>query len=548
MSKDLSSENCRTQDECIAADTIVFGKIYTVNSRRPWVEAVAIRGNKITAVGTHHEMECLRGEGTRTIDAGNRLVLPGLVDTHLHLGMEPSRSLYFGFRATSVDETLRAVKEQAKAKPEDNLLLAWALLSDGAENITKGQLDSVVADRPLMIFDGHDVFANSKALELANITCNTPDPDGGKIYRDPDTGELTGRLKEAAGRMAISCLAPNPTREVSLKAFHEAFVTANQMGLVRLHSVGWDTRNLELFEELRNQGRLTVRLLVATIAEPPALGLAYIERMEGLRQRYNDDWIDANAVKLFEDGLIETHTAAMLEPYADDGSKVSNLYWPADEFRRAVVEMNRRGFPVLVHATGDRSAKETLDAFEAARSINGRPETILRIEHAEQVQPVDVPRIAELKVMVSAHPLFLEANWGKQETCVGPDRMAQAYQWQSILTCRGRLVFGSDYPAYTMNPWEGIQTLVTRQQMPQQRLTVAQAIEGYTLGAAYAGGRSGTEGSLEVGKLADLIVVSQNIFEVEQHQIGKTEALLTMVGGDVVYNRSGKTGSESIFD
>lgn len=517
------------------ADVIVArGKLYTLNAKQPWAEAVAIRNGKIIAVGSNIDVEAYRGSRTQVIDAAGRMVLPGLVDTHCHLSMELHREFYCEFRAQTVAQVRQALRARLSAKPHDPVILGWALLTGEASRIGRRELDDLVGDRPVLIFDGHHVFANSKALEAAGITRDTPDPDGGEICRDAATGEPTGILREGAGRMALSRLTPKADRQHAAETYRKVFREANEFGLVRLHSAGFDIRRIGIFDELRRQGELTMRMLVATVASPPRLTPEQIESMEQARRLNHDDWIDAGLVKFFQDGLVEMHTGAMIEPYQDGVGVRGELLWGRREFTEAVVEMNRRGFIVLAHAVGDRSVREILDAYGVARRTNLNA-SILRIEHAEHVSHDDFSRFAALGVIASIHPLFAEAVWNEQEACVGPQKMRLAFPWHSVVSGGGRLAFGSDFPAYTLNPWEAMQALVTRGPMPQERITPAQAIEGYTLGAALAGGRQKNEGSLEVGKFADLIIVSQNIFEIEPREIGKITVLLTMVGGRIVH-------------
>lgn len=517
-------------------DTVVMsGKIYTLNRHQPWAEALAIKQGKIVAVGTNSEIESLREPHTEVIDAAGDLVLPGFTDTHLHLRLEPSRALYCEFIANTIEEAQAALRARAHAKPNEAVILGWALLAEQAAATGRVELDAAISDRPVLIYDGHRAYANSKALELAGIDRNTPDPDGGIIRRDSSSGEPTGVLEEAAGRMALARLAPEPTHEMSLDGYRRAFCTASELGLVRLHSAGRDSENIELFHELRERGELSVRLLISTVVDPPALTPQDIDAIESARQRFGDEWIDANAVKFFQDGLVETHTAAMLEPYEDLSTLSGDTHWSFAPFRKAVIEMNRRGFHILVHATGDRSTREILDAYQAARELNGQGTSVLRIEHAEHVSDEDVTRFARLGVIASMHPLFPASVWHAQACCIGSERMRLAYPWRSIAGAGGRVVFGSDFPAYSLNPWSALQELVAGHPRPEQRISVADAIAGYTLGAAYAGGREATEGSLEVGKLADMIILSENLFEVSPASLGQTQVRLTMVGGHVTH-------------
>jgi len=514
---------------------VVSGRIYTLNPHQPWAEAIAIKNDRIVAIGSNSDIERLRQPHTEMIDAAGDLVLPGLTDTHLHLRLEPSRALYCEFVANTIEEAQAALRARVGEKPGEAVILGWALLAEQAAAMSRVELDAVIADRPVLIYDGHRAYANSKALEVAGIDRNAPDPDGGVIRRDSPSGEPTGVLEEAAGRMALARVAPEPTHEMALQGYRRAFRTASELGLVRLHSAGRDSENIHLFDELRRRDELGVRLLISTVIDPPALTPLDIESIECARRQFRDEWIDANAVKFFQDGLVETHTAAMLEPYEDVRTVCGDTQWSFEPFRKAVIEMNRRGFHILVHATGDRSTREILDAFQAAREANGPGTSVLRIEHAEHVSDEDLFRFARLQVMASMHPLFPASVWHAQECCIGSERMRLAYAWRSIARAGARVVFGSDFPAYPLNPWLALQELVAGHPVPEQRISVAEAIAGYTLGAAYAGGREASEGSLEVGKLADMVILSQNLFEVDPASLGQTQVRLTMVGGRVMH-------------
>jgi predicted amidohydrolase YtcJ len=519
-----------------AADSIVLGgKIYTVNPQQPWAQAVAVRQGKIVAVGSEADIHALRGPRTEVIEVDGHMVLPGFTDTHLHLRLEPSRSLYCEFVASTIAEAQQALRARVREKPNDPVVLGWALLAEHAAATGRADLDRAVPDRPVLIYDGHRSYANSKALQAAGITRDTPDPDGGVICRDPVTHEPTGVLEEAAGREALALLAPKPTHEMALEGYRRAFRTASEMGLVRLHSAGRDSDAIGVFDEMRRRGELPLRLLISTVIDPPSITPQDIDAIESTRERYNDEWIDANAVKFFQDGLVETHTAAMLEPYEDAANVTGETHWRTDAFRHAVVEMNRRGFHILAHATGDRSTREILDAYALARQANGKEHTVLRIEHAEHISDEDIARFARLGVIASMHPLFPVSVWGAQETCVGSHRMQLAFPWRSLARAGGRVAFGSDFPAYTLNPWEAIQALVAGHPRAEQRISIAEAISGYTIDAAYAGGREWTEGSLSIGKAADLMVVSQNLFDAPATSLAQTRVLLTMVGGRVVH-------------
>jgi predicted amidohydrolase YtcJ len=540
------------------ADTIVLhGRVYTENAGQPWAQAVAIRGAKVIAVGSDAEIEKLRGANTKIIDASGRLVLPGFVDSHIHF-LDGSLSLgrvnLEG--ATDAVDIQKKLRDYADKHPGDGWILGrgWNYAMFGSEALPhKKYLDEIFSNRPVFLegYDGHTYWANSKALALAGITRETPDPPNGAIVRDPKTGEATGALKEAAQEL-VAKIVPKPSRAEKLTALHAGIKWANEHGITRVHSAGGDFPELELYDELRRHGDLTLRFYIAYFLDPPSLRPQDLEAIENARKKYHDDWIDAGAVKFMVDGVVESHTAAMLEPYTDDPSIKGKLFWEPSNYKAAVAELDKRGLQLFTHAIGEYGVRTALDAYENAENLNHTRDRRPRIEHIETIAPADIPRFGKLGVIASMQPLhsYPDSNalnvWARN---VGPDRASRAWSWKSISDAGGRLTFGSDWPVVTLNPWEGVQTAVTRQTtdgkpadgfVPAQRLTVAQTIDGYTLGAAYAGRREKSEGSLEVGKLADLIIVSQNVFEIVPQKLADTKVLTTIVGGQVVYQADAK--------
>jgi predicted amidohydrolase YtcJ len=538
------------------ADTIiVHGKVYTVNAQKPWAEALAIRGDKIVAVGSNREIERFRGRGTRVIDARGHLVLPGFTDCHIHF---LSGSLALGQvnleGARTVAEIQQRVKDYAASHPGRGWILGrgWTYPVFGQAALPhKKFLDEILPDRPALLegFDGHTYWANSRALAKAGITRDTPDPPNGQIVRDSETGEPTGALKEAASEL-IERVVPKPTRTEKLAALQQGLAEANRNGLVRVHSAGGDFEELGLYDELRGSGALTVRMYIAYFLNPPALKPETIETIEEARRRFNDEWLSAGAVKTMLDGVVESHTAAMLAPYADDRGVSGKMFWEADKYKQSVAELNRRGFQIFTHAIGDAAVRLALDAYEQAPQANGSRDSRPRIEHIETISSADISRFGRLGVIASFQPLHAYPDedtlnvWVRN---VGPERETRAFAWRSVASGGGRLAFGSDWPVVTLNPWAGVQNAVTRQDVqglppggwvPEQRLRMAEAIEAYTLGAAIAGRREKTEGSIEPGKLADLVIVSQNLFEIDPYAVRRTTVLLTMVGGKTVYQAS----------
>ena len=537
---------------------VVHGRVYTENPKQPWAQAVAIRHGKITVVGDDPEIERRRGMGTKVINAGGKLVLPGFVDCHIHF-MDGSLSLgrvnLEGAKDPS--EIQKRLRQYAVEHPGDDWILGrgWNYAMFGPEALPhKKYLDEVFPNRPVFLegYDEHTYWVNSKALMLAGITRDTPDPPNGTIVRDPQTGEATGALKESAQDL-VAKIIPKPSRAEKLLALRAGMRWANQHGITRVHSAGQDFEDLDLFDEMRRRGDLSVRLYIAYFLNPPELRPQDLQAIEHARKKFHDDWIDAEAVKFMVDGVVESHTAAMLEPYSDDPSLKGKLFWEPSKYKAAVVELDKHGLQLFTHAIGDYAVRTALDAYENAETQNHKKgDRRPRIEHIETIAQSDIPRFGKLGVIASMQPLhaYPDSNtldvWARN---AGPDRASRAWAWKSIADAGGRLAFGSDWPVVTLNPWEGMQTAVTRQTsdgkpaagfVPEQRLTVAQVVEGYTLGAAFAGRREKSEGSLEVDKLADLIVVSQNIFDINPHNIGVTKVVTTIVGGHLVYQADTK--------
>jgi predicted amidohydrolase YtcJ len=535
---------------------VTNARVYTVNAKQPWAEGVAIAGDKILAIGSSEKINLFRDKNTEVIDAHGHLVLPGLTDSHFHL-IEGSRTLtqvdLNG--TTSIAEVQKRVKEFAAAHPDAAWIAGrgWSYdLFGEAALPDKKFLDDVIPDRPIYLvgFDGHTSWVNSKALSAAGITRDTPDPPNGWIVRDAK-GEPTGALKEDADDLVGSRV--QSTHDESLAALRLGLREANRAGLVRVICLGNsihrvdDGSNIELYEELLRNGELTVRLYVSTYAGPPTMTSKEIDAVLEAKRKYHGDWLAAGAVKFYLDGVIESHTAAMLAPYSDDPKQIGALRWNEGEYQRAVAELDKRGIQVFTHAIGDRAVRLALDAYEDAAKANGTHDMRHRIEHIETITAQDIPRFGKLGVIASYQPLHAEPNdetmniWARN---AGPDRASHGWTWQSVAKTGGRLAFGSDWPVVTLSPWYGVQNAVTRQTLegkpeggwlPQERVSLEQAIEGYTLGAAFSGHREATEGSLEEGKLADLIVLDQDLFKITPSEIHKTNVLLTMVGGKVVY-------------
>jgi len=535
---------------------VTNARVYTVDAKQPWAEAVALANDTILAVGSKDAIDSFRDVNTRVIDAHGKLVLPGFTDSHIHF-LEGSRVMtqvdLNG--TTSIAEVQKRVKEYAAAHPQAGWILgrgwSYEIFGDAALP-DKKYLDEVVPGRPVYLvgFDGHTSWVNSKALEMTGITRDTPNPPAGWIVKDAK-GEPTGALKEDADDIVGNQV--RSTHDEQLAALRLGLREANRVGLVRVHCLGnaqevvSDMQNIALYDELRRNGELTVRMYIAAYAGPPSFTAEQIAAVEKAKQQYHDEWISAGAVKFYLDGVIESHTAAMLTPYSDDPTQIGKMRWDEDQYKQAVAALDKRGLQVFTHAIGDRAVRLALDSYEQAAKTNGTRDMRHRIEHIETITTQDIPRFGKLGVIASYQPLHAEPNddtlkvWARN---AGPDRASRGWTWQSVAKSGGRMAFGSDWPVVTLNPWYGVQNAVTRQTIdgkpeggwiPNERISLEQAIDGYTMGAAFAGRREASEGSLEKGKLADLIVLDQDLFKIAPADIHKTNVLLTIVGGKIVY-------------
>ena len=540
------------------ADILIFrAKVYTLNPQSPWAQAVAIRHGKIVAVGSEEVVGKMRGIGTRVIDAGGKLVLPGFTDCHVHFyeGSEALGQVTLD-GLTTVAEIQDRLREYAARHPGDSWILGrgWNYAAFGETALPhKKYLDELFPSRPVFLegYDGHTAWVNSKALALAGLHKNTPDPVNGFIVHDPQTGEPTGALKEDADTV-VRKVIPKVEDADKLRNLRAGMKWANQNGITRVHSAGGDFEVLPLLEELRQDKQLTVRFYISYRLDDYELRKEDLATIESAHKNFHDDWIDVSAVKFMLDGVVESHTAGFFEPYTDQPSTRGALSWDLTKYQYAVTELDKRNIQLFTHAIGDYAIRTSLDTYELAENKNHTKDHRPRVEHIEAIRAEDIPRFGKLGVIASMQPLhsYPDADtldvWARN---IGPDRASRAWAWKSIADDGGRLAFGSDWPVVTLNPWEGLQTAVTRQTadgkpaggfVPSQRLSVAQAVDGYTLGAAFAGRREKTEGSIETGKVADIIIVDRNIFEIDPHQIGETKVVTTIVGGKIVYEAETK--------
>ena len=537
-----------------AADLLLINaRVYTVDPAKSWAEAIAISGDRIVYVGDRAGAGAYLGENTRVVDLGGRLLLPGFQDIHIHPisgGVEASACDLNGFE--TVAEYRTRIAEYAQANPDLPWVLGggWSMASFGpGARASKGILDELVPERPVFLEsrDGHSAWANSKALELAGITKDTPDPPDGIIDRDPETGEPIGSLQEGATEL-VERVVPEPTPEMLTKGLEYARDMLHGYGITSIQVAHADVDELDLatYTALDATGDLDLRI-VASIWWERDETEEQIPHIKELRKQYTKGNVRATTVKIMQDGVMENYTAVMLEPYLiPEKSKGIPMVEP--EFLKDVVTMlDAEDFQVHFHAIGDGAIRQALDAIEAARTANGASDHRHHISHLELIDPADIPRFAELDTVANFQPLWAYPDDYVIDLTIpfiGEERAKWLYPIKSVIDAGGRVAFGSDWSVSTADPFAQMETAVTRMDivanegdvlLPEQRITIGQAIEAFTINAAFVNHQEDSTGSVEEGKLADLVVVDRNLLEIEPTTISDTKALLTLFGGEVVH-------------
>ena len=534
-----------------AADLIlVNGKVWTVSKAQPQAEAVAVWRDRILAVGSNAEVRALAGPRTRVLDLKGRRVLPGFYDSHVHLLGSGMRLAQVALKdAQDEAEFGRRLRDFDRKLPRDRWLLGgeWDHDRTFAGKLPDAALlDKYVPDRLVFLrrYDGHMALANTAALKKAGITADTPDPPGGVIYRKPGTREPTGLLRDNAMSL-VEKLVPPPSEAEVAEAVRAALDEARRAGVTSVQDMdgsGPATRRklFRLYQQMARSGRLTLRIdLRWPLAEWKALADL------GAEANFGSDWVRVGGVKGFVDGSLGSSTAKMYEPYVNEPGSTGVFVTPLDRLREYILAADRAGLSVAVHAIGDRANAELLDIFAEAVKKNGPRDRRFRIEHAQHLRPRDYRRFRELGVVPSMQPYHAIDDGRWAEGRIGARRCASSYAFRSLLDAGARLAFGSDWSVAPLSPVLGIDAAVNRRTpdgkhpkgwFPEQRISVAEAVEAYTLGSAWAAFQEKDRGSLEPGKLADLVVLSRDILaESERDRIAGAEVVLTVVGGKVVY-------------
>lgn len=512
-------------------------------------EAIAVRGDRILAVGTRDEIAKLKGPQTKVVDLGGHFVMPGFNDAHMHLasaGLEKLNVNMVG--AKTLDEfreRLHAAVEAAE--PGD-----WVVGEGWDETLwpvktppTRWDLDEVSGEHPVFLVrvDGHIAVANTRALQLASVTVATKDPDGGKIDRD-EGGTPTGILREKA-QGAVWAVIPKPTREKRRSAIELALADLASHGVTSAQDYStWE--DFQIYEDLEREGKLTARI---------SEWLPFDDSIEELNRKRDshpasDNMLHTGMLKGFMDGSLGSKTAALLEPYSDDPGNSGIPQYEPDKLNAMTRERLLAGYQIGFHAIGDKGVQMALDAFAGAekaaqdakvKAVDGSSNYRLRVEHAQVTTPQQILRFKELKVIASMQPshLLTDMNWA--ESRLGPKRAATSYDWADFLRRGVVLAFGTDYPVEPVTPFRGVYSAITRMSEDGkktyvgQKLTIEQAIAAYTTGAAFAEFDEKVKGKIEPGMLADFVVLDRDITAAAPPKILETKVLRTVVGGRTVY-------------
>ncbi|HEX8847145.1 MAG TPA: amidohydrolase [Pyrinomonadaceae bacterium] len=540
------------QPQALTPDLIIVNaRVRTMDEKKPQAEAVAIYGNKIVAVGSTAEIRKLAGPRTKTIDAGGRLVLPGFNDSHVHF-------LSGGFQLASVDlrdtntpqEFAERIRQFAQKIPKGRWITGGDWDHERWPNTslpTKELIDAFTPETPVFVsrLDGHMALANSLVLKLAGVTKETPDPPGGLIVRDPKTGEPTGVLKDAAMSYVYKII-PDSSFDEKLAAARAATEHAARHGVTSVQDMSAGN-DVGVYQVLMERGELKTRIYAVS-------PLPYWERLAntGVQKAFGNDMLRIGGLKGFSDGSLGSTTALFFEPYLDaPGMRglLGDEMQPEGSMLKRVREADRYGLQVMIHAIGDAANDKVLAIFEQVTKENGERDRRFRIEHAQHLRPQDIERFGRGRVIASMQPYHCidDGRWAEKR--IGHERARGTYAFRSLLDKGAVLAFGTDWTVAPINPLFGIYAAVTRRTLdgknpggwiPEQKITIAEAVRAYTVGSAFAEFTEDSKGTISPGKLADLVILSRDIFQIDPVEIEHVRVLTTIMDGRVVYVSRGK--------
>ncbi|WP_425390925.1 amidohydrolase [Ekhidna sp.] len=552
----INSCSQNSNEQSISADKVIFnGSIYSMDDSNPKVEAVAIKADTFLYVGTYEGVKQYIGDQTETVDLDGKTMTPGLVEGHAHIMGVGYNLLNVDLReAKSYQEVVEMVADRASKAPEGTWITGrgwhqdkWTEKPEMTNGFpTHDLLSEAVPNHPVYLkhASGHAALANAKAMEIAAISEGTPQPDGGEIFKSV-SGSPTGIFNETAQGL-ITKVIPDATKESDEQALRLALEQCFKYGITGFHQAGSGPDHINLFKEFAERGDLKLRLYVMLNGRDEELLDEYFKN--GIEEDLYDNQLTVRSVKLYADGALGSRGAWLLEEYTDAPGVHGHNVMPMDEIEAITKDAYKAGFQVCVHAIGDRANREVLDIYE--RTFQLYPESApkeprFRIEHAQHFHPDDIPRFAEMGVIPSMQAIHMASDRPWAIDRLGQQRIEWgAYMWQTLLQSGARIVNGTDAPVEPITPLASLYASVSRRTLegspdggyePSEKMTRDQALKSYTLDAAYAAFREDRKGSIEVGKWADLTIFDKNIMTIPEDDILDTKVMMTIIGGEIVY-------------
>jgi hypothetical protein len=545
-----------THRDDVCADLLFKnGAIYTVDRKRPWARAVAVKGAEIIYVGDDQGAADVTGPRTEVIDLDGKMMLPGLHDSHVHLyegGMQLLKCDLWDCH--ELDQAISEIKRHVGSQGRDaeGWIQFTGLQKTCADELTKDILDEIAPDRPMYIMtsDGHSCRTNTRALELAGVDKDTEDPPQGRIERMPGSREPSGYLHDFASKIVKDAI-PTPSLEEQLAGLENGIEQAHRFGITSIIEPGVDDTLMAPYLDLSDRDALTLRLMASISPihwQPGAFGDEIFDFVAA-RDKYRRPGINVESVKMYIDGVLENGTAVLLEPYLMDKFNGNAPFYTQEDLNRYITWIDSQDLQVHLHAIGDGGVRMALDAFEAARMANGKKDNRHHICHVQMTDPEDAHRFGDLGVTANFQPVWAYPDpWVTElnAPAIGEERLEKFYVIGSVHRLGGRIACGSDWFVSSLNPLDAIEVGVRRQDLhlpegapslnPEEAVDLAVMIEGYTINGAYLMHQEDRLGSIEVGKLADLIVLDRNLFEIPPTEISEASVLLTLFNGRPVYN------------
>lgn len=523
---------------------ITNAKVFTADNDLPTAEAIAMQGNRIVFVGSNADAESFRGADTRVFDASGRTVLPGFIDSHFHL-LNGAQELRFAqLQDVRSLEMLRQVlvnyAESTQSEWVAGIGLVYGILPDGS-SITRHHLDEIIPDRPvfLVAYDGHTSWANTEALRRADLLNGREMGEFSKVIMG-EGGFATGELLEAAGNI-VEELIPTLAEDETLDLLARAVKMAAGYGLTSVHNMNGNIKDLRVYQELEARGEMFLRVYVPFLLLPEMKLDMLIEAVDMRSASTNK--VRGGLVKFFMDGVIETGTGLLLDDYEGRPGWRGTAQFEHEHFTELALEADKHGLQIAVHCTGDGAVRRVLDSYEIVQKQNGGRDSRHRIEHIELVGDADVPRFAKLGVIAAMQPNhspLMVDSFDPWPARVGPERYRRSFAWQTLRDAGARLAFGSDWTVASMNPMTGIQSALNRVPWqdgdPNQSQTLEETLLGYTRDAAYAEHMEHEKGILKQGYLADVVMLSEDIFQTPTDEMLRVKAVLTICDGEITYD------------